>query len=448
MLGLVFILLFFSIYYVKRHSIADAAVNLYLPFFLLFPDFYALRIPHLPDLDFPTAALMPIVAAIVIRRWKQWKFQRTDLWLAIFFGGAYYSETSHSGAANAGLLLFRGLAEGVMPYILGKMVIESDGIRERFARRYVHIVFFIAVLSIWEFRMGRDLFTWAGGTLFGVAAWLSQPRAGFIRIAGPFTGAIMAGSMFSIALLFSLWLGVLDKSRGNEPRIFGIRRSVILSMGAAGGLYMTLSRGPEIGTIFGYLLARIGNAKNMRRTAIITALVIVVAGSIGYFKAKAYTEGDIFSAKTQEQENAIYRRILLESYKPVIEQGGLFGYGVVEKPVVAGQTSIDNAYLYFEITQGKLGLWVFMLIGFEAVLACYQATRRSVLRSDIFFCLSLGGGIAGLMLSLTSVYLGGPMYPLFFLLLGWSQSLRQTQTASVLVPQPVNTRFAFRRVIA
>jgi hypothetical protein len=56
--------------------------------------------------------------------------------------------------------------------------------------------------------------------------------------------------------------------------------------------------------------------------------------------------------------------------------------------------------------------------------------------------------MAGFMLSMTTVWLGPPMYPLFFIMLGWSQSLRQTETVGAIVPQPVNARFAFRRVIA
>jgi hypothetical protein len=82
------------------------------------------------------------------------------------------------------------------------------------------------------------------------------------------------------------------------------------------------------------------------------------------------------------------------------------------------------------------------------LLAVFLAVRRSTQRVDIYFALCVGGGMAGFLLSLTSVYLGGPMYPLFFLLAGWSQSLRQTQSVGVTLPQPVSTRFSFRRVIA
>jgi hypothetical protein len=140
--------------------------------------------------------------------------------------------------------------------------------------------------------------------------------------------------------------------------------------------------------------------------------------------------------------------MLLDQYKPYVEKGGLFGYGVLKRPVVPGMFSIDNAYLNIQLIQGNLGLWMFILLGGESVVAACLAARRSTQRSDIFFALCIVGGMAGFLLALTTVWLGSPMYELFFLMVGWSQSLRQTEQVGVMVPQPVNTRFSFRRVIA
>jgi len=444
----VFLVLFYSIYLIKKRSIADATVNLFLPLFLLIPSFYGLRLPHLPGLDFPSAALIPIAVALLVRHWREWKFQRSDLWVALFFAGSYYSELAHSGASNAGLVFAGNVIKGVLPYILGKMVLEQEGVRERFARRYMHIACFVAVVSIWEFRMGNDLFITAENFIFRTPGIGGQVRGGFVRVAGPFSGAIQAGTLFSIAWLFSMWLGMQDQSRGDDPKYWGLRRSTIRSLAIAGGLLMTLSRGPIIGTILGYLVARIGKAKKMGRTAVITLVLIAIGGTIAYIKIQQYTSADYWSAPTVEQQTAIYRRQLLDNYKPIVEKGGLFGYGVVDRPSVDGQFSIDNAYLFIQVTQGNLGLWTFVLMGMEALLAALLAARRSAQRSDAYFALCMAGGMAGFLLALTSVWLGGSMFSLFFLMVGWSQSLRQTQTVGVLVPQPVNPRFSFRRVIA
>ena len=440
--------LFFTIYYLRRHSIADAVVNVYLLVFLLIPSFYGFRIPHLPGLNFGEAALIPIVIALLARHGREWKFSRADIWMILFFGGAYYSELSHSGSAPAGLIGITDVLEGVLPYILGKMLLEQDGVRERFCRRYVYICFFVAVVSVWEFRMGRDLFITLESTLFSQPDFGGQFRGGFIRIAGSFGGSIQAGTVLSIAWLMSMWLGVLDKSRGNERKHWGLRQSTILSLGIAGGLIMTLSRGPIIGTIVAYFIARVGKAKNMGRTAVITTVLLAVVGTIGVIQLKQYTSGSLFAAKTQEQMNAIYRRLLLDEYKPYIEKGGFFGYGVVDRPVVPGMFSIDNAFLNIQLLQGNLGLWTLMLLGFEALLAAFLAAYRSAQRVDIYFALCMAGGMAGFLLAMTSVWLGPPMFQLFFLLVGWSQSLRETQVAGEMLPLPANSRFSFRRVIA
>ncbi|HEX3469990.1 MAG TPA: hypothetical protein VHT28_02290 [Silvibacterium sp.] len=440
--------MFLSIYQIKKRSIADAAVNVYLPAFLLIPSIYGFRIPHLPGMILSIAALIPIVVTLLARHWREWKFQRTDLWMALFFAGLYYTELSHSGAANAGLISIGGLETGIMPYILGKLLLEQDGVRERFARRYAYICFFVAIISVWEFRMGNDLFVRVEGLLLGFGYVGGQIRNGFMRIAGPFTGSIQAGSVFALAWLFSMWLGVVDKSRGNEPKYLGLRRSTILSIGSAGGLIMSLSRGPMVGAILSLMVARIGKAKNMARTAVITIVLITVGGTFGYFEAQQYTSGTIETAKSQDQGNAIYRRMLLDQYKPYVEKGGLFGYGVIQRPVVPGMFSIDNAYLNIQLIQGNLGLWMFILLGGEAVIAGSLAARRSTEQSDVFFALCIVGGMAGFLLALTTVWLGSPMYELFFLMVGWSQSLRQTESVGVMLPQPVSARFSFRRVIA
>jgi hypothetical protein len=275
-----------------------------------------------------------------------------------------------------------------------------------------------------------------------------QIRGGFVRIVGPFNGSILAGMVLLLGLLFSSWLGFVDGSRGTEKKHFGIKQSWLFFGAIALGLFMTQSRGPWVGAILAYMIARIGRAKKMRRAAIITMLLCAIGGTIGYIKAEQYTAGSIWDAKDIEQENAIYRRELLDNYKPIVEKGGFFGYGVVDWPRVPGQPSIDNEFLFLEITQGKLGFWTYILLAAEAVIAGLRAARRATQRTDVYFALCMLGCVLGLLLTLTTVYMGAQSYPLFFLLMGWSQSLRQTQTATATVPEATAARLRFRRVFA
>ena len=434
---------------IKRHSVSDALINTGLFTLLIIPAIYSMHIPHLPIIGFSDAAMIPIGIAAIAGYWRQWKFTRSDLWLALFLGGLYYAELASTGSANAGLVLFGGIVDAFFPYAIGKLLLEQEGMRERFVRRFVLLLVIVSVLSVTEFRLGTNLFTTFFGVLFpGQRPWLMQIRGGFVRIVGPFNGSILAGMVLLVGLLFSSWLGFVDSTRGVDKKYFGVKQSTLFFGAIALGLFMTQSRGPWVGAVLAYMIARIGRAKKMRQAAIITMLLCAIGGTIGYIKAEQYTAGSIWDAKDIEQENAIYRRELLDNYKPIVEKGGFFGYGVVDWPRVPGQPSIDNEFLFLEITQGKLGFWTYILLAAEAVIAGLRAARRATQRTDVYFALCMLGCVLGLLLTLTTVYMGAQSYPLFFLLMGWSQSLRQTQTATATVPEATRARLRFRRVFA
>jgi len=444
----VFLVLFLTIRWIKKHSVADAAIDVFLPVFLLIPGFYEFRAPHLPSLSFADCALIPITATLVFRHWREWKFRRADLWVTLFFLGSACTELLNSDVGTAGLLFCKTITEGFMPYILGRLLLDQENVRERFLRRFAYIVFFVAVVSVWEFRMGKNLFLTLEGMVLGAHSFAFLVRDGHVRVVGPFVDSIMAGTMFATACIFSIWLAVVQKSRGEERKFLGIKRSTILTIGLAGGIMMANSRGPMLGAALAFIITRIGLSKNVGRAAVVYLSLLTVVGTAGYIRTVQYTQGSIYDAKDRAQEDAIYRRVLLDEYKPYVAAGGLFGYGVVNRPVVPGMFSIDNAYLNIELVQGKLGLWTFVLVGGESILACALAARRSRQRNDLAFALCLAGVIAGIMATITTVWLGYPIYPLFFMLAGWSQSLRQTETVAATVVAPANARFAFRRVIA
>ncbi|WP_446745063.1 hypothetical protein [Silvibacterium acidisoli] len=445
---IVLVALLASIYQIKRYSVIDAVINVWLLCFLMLPEFYSLDIPHLPPLTFAGAALLPILFYIVIFELRKLKLTPADVLLAIFFLGEFYSEASHTTLQNAGLVLVASIRAGAGPYLIGRLIAEQPGVRERLTKRFVLLVLIVSVISVWEFRMGNNLFVSTLNHLFpNEAIFGNQLRGGHVRVAGPYMKAELAGMIFGPALLFAFWLRYVKKLEGDEKKYLRVRKSTIVMLAIAAALYMTISRGPLLGGILGWLIARIGTAKNMKLTAILTAILCIAGGTAGYVKAKAYTAGDLSSAKDQDQENAIYRRMLLDAYKPIVEKGGLFGYGIVNFPKAEGQASIDNHFLYLQVTQGKLGLWTFILLNADVMLMTLLSIRKFKQRIDICFALCIAGGIASILLTITTVYLGGPSYTMLFLLLGWGQSLRPTEVAgAVQAPEPT-ARFRFRRVI-
>jgi hypothetical protein len=438
-----------SIYVISRRSLDDAVIQVFLPVFLIIPGFYSFRLPHLPPIGFADAAIIPIAYIMFRDHLRYWKLQRADVWVVIFILGSAYSEVINDGTSDAVFVLIGNILAGFFPYAIGKLLLERDGMRERFIRQFVNVLAIIAILSLWEFRMGTNLFTTIIGRFFpSHHSWLMQIRGGFVRVAGPFASCILAGVIFLVGWIFSMWVSYVNKMSGNDKKYFGIRSSRLLPLILFAGLFMSQSRGPWIGALFAFVVARVGKAKNIRQTAIVTICFCCIAGGIGYSYAQRYTAGEITDATTIEQENAIYRRQLLDNYKPIIEQGGWFGWGAVDFPKVPGQNSIDNEFLLLQITQGKVGFWSFVLIGMESLIAVITAARRYTQKADLYFYLCIGGTLAGLLLSVSTVYMGAQTFPLFFLLVGWSQSLKQTQTFAAAAPQAASTRFAFRRVFA
>jgi len=145
-----------------------------------------------------------------------------------------------------------------------------------------------------------------------------------------------------------------------------------------------------------------------------------------------------------DQGNAVYRTIMFQNYIPVMEAGGLFGW--VQFPVIDGQTSIDNAYLYFGLTQGYLGAVSFTLMIIDSFISVFLYLRRFTQKQDIAFVFCLGGSILGIAFCIGTVFLTSPVSELIFLMVGWTQSLRTSEPISETLAPAVRARHSFRRV--
>ena len=130
-----------SIIVISQRSIADAVIYVYVPVLLLVPGLYSLLVPHLPPLSFAICAILPIGIALLFVYGSEWRPQRADLWLLLFIGGLVYTEHNHTNFGNAELLLFESLTGAVFPYAIGKLLLEKEGMRERFVRQFVFLLF-------------------------------------------------------------------------------------------------------------------------------------------------------------------------------------------------------------------------------------------------------------------------------------------------------------------
>lgn len=429
-------------------SLTDALINVYLPIFILIPAAYVWDIPHLMVLNPVDAAILPLAVGAIIK--YPWKFQRLDLWLLLFMLEAAFPYAEFLGF-TVGIHRFAELVfTAFLPYVVGKLLLEQPGIRERFLRRLLWLMAFVAVVEVVEFRLGINFFTAIANTISPQhTGAYEQVRGGFLRAQGPFGHAITAGMVFGSAWILALWLGSVDKSnrRNPERRFFGVRPSLVLPWALFGGLLMAWSRGPWMGAALGFAVSRIGYARRVRATALIVILSIAVGGTAAYAYFESYTSVDYWSAGSYEQQTAIYRKELVTAYVPVVAVGGYFGWGEFF-PRVGGQSSIDNEYLFLRLTQGSLGFLLFFLITGEAALALIRSARGSPSKSDFAFALSMLAVFGGILASVLTVSLGVPAYQLFFLFIGWSCSLRQTNESSMAITLPALATESRPRIFA
>jgi len=432
-----------------RKSPESAVIDVLLPALFLVPFAFAMHIPHLPTLTCIDAVLLLIGLASLATRPQLWKFQRADVWVIAFTLAAGYTDFINLGLQTA-LFNFPSLAcEIFFAYVVGKLLIEQGGHREKFAQRLVSMLAAVCVVSVAEFIAKKNIFLMFGRRFQSTGYVPDQMRGRFLRIKGPFAGPEQAGIVLLLGIFLALWLFYLSRSRGSEPKYLGIRRSALLFLGIALGLYMTLSRGPWIGAVAGFLIARVGMVKN-RRMAIVLALALATVGGV-YAKVKTSQLAQISAddmSLDESTSSAYYRTQLYTVYKPVAERGGLFGWSGSGYPRDPHLDSIDNEYILLWVAQGMVGLGLFILIALESMIGIIRAIRKSRQRADISLYYCLGGFLVGLLLVLATVYLTAQGYVLFFMLAGWTQSLRDQSGGAEALSSVVPSRFTFKRVFA
>ena len=456
MQALFIIPMFMSIYYIWRGQIEKAFLNVYLPCTFLMPYYYAVRVPHLPLLSAGDAALLPIGMALLFRPKSRWRFTRMDLWVTIFVAGYAISEVTREYVPKDGMSLWLqdGFVEMFLAYIVGRQVIEPE-LRLETIKRILFLIMIQVPFAFYEFRFGQNPWLNIGRSVFGLydVGWFVQLRGGTARIATSFSGAIVAGMMFMVVASLNFFLMQIYKE--NKTRL-GPRMAILQKYRLPFFLlpilvFMTGSRMPLACTLLVFLIALIPRFKSIR-TGVIVILLVAGTGAVavyGYFER--YTSVSEDAAMDEAQTSAIYRKQLIENYAPILETGGWLGYGQMSHPIVMGQGSIDNGYMLVQLSQGKLGKYVFEIIVFESIFSLALKARRFKSRENLFFTFFMMGALIGLFVSLISVAMGEQTPQVIFLLLGWSQSILDSRpvgagaSAESMLPEP---KFRFRRVIA
>jgi len=340
----------------------------------------------------------------------------------------------------------------LFPYIVGRLLLEP-GLRIATAKRFVSIIVCLMLFGLYELKMGLNPYAIIGEKILGYSAWSVQMRGGVARLATSFSDAELAGIVFAITLTLNWWLVQVNKLNPNSVSLLGPRFSKLERRHVLGGilfgmLFLTQSRGPFLGAALAFTILQIPRFKNTRVASIVIALLLVAGGMALYSYLDRYTSASGDGTTNEQQASAAYRRLLLENYKPIVEEGGWLGWGTLSRPMVKGQESIDNEFLLIQLVQGRLGLILFVLIGADTMLKLILFTWRFRRKEDLFFAFSLLAAMAALWSTIATVYLGEQLPQVAFLLIGWSQSLQEGKdgpTSSVMTADA--DKFRFKRVL-
>jgi O-antigen ligase len=459
-------------------SARKALLSVYLPALLLLPQYYILRLPHLPPISFADAAILPLGIALVFGGMRHWRWAWMDLWVFLFAVCAGVSEALSTEIANGdwtkllspnfavsqrlgtniadgGLMFISGVLTMVLPYMAGKLLIEQEGgqqvMRRKLIGRIVVLLAVVAGLSVFDFLTGKSLWQRLAKPFLGAyqnEVWEPQMRWGFGRISGPYGHAILAGMIFLMGLVYCLWLRSADRRWGSRRLVdvlpFTVRGLTLVAIAA--GLLMTQSRGPWIGVVLALIFALLTRYLPVGKAVIVFAIFCIVSLAAALEYANHYTEKAIRQASTEEQRNAIYRRQLLTNYAPMVMERKVFGWGITTMPAVNGQVSIDNEYLMLAVTEGFTGLAVFLAIVTASAAKLLRMIAQPIEHEDRMLAFAHLAVLIGLMTTLTSVYMGEQVVMLFFLFTGWVQAMRPAVERVQLI-NPLAPQVGFRRVL-
>jgi O-antigen ligase len=421
-------------------SAKAAFFNVYLPVLLLIPDNFRLPIDGLPDPTFSQSAILPIGFAVGWRAIfkREWTFTFLDFCILAFVAWQFISDFHNVGYGDAQNLLFDMVTLAVLPYMCGKALIEPAGLRAQFARRFVWLLFVVSMISIYEFRMGAGLFRPAFMRFFPGqdAGWFTQLRWGFGRIAGPYGHAILMGSILSIAYLLCRWLSQSGQWETHFKWLGEIpfTKPQILTVGLVVGMLMTLSRGPWLGAVCGLVIASIGVSAKPNFALKRAILILAAGGVLFFYGGKAYlsnspppdhlTTGSEKHLTSEVEQSTAYRAELFDKYVDIAMRRPIWGWGRANWPQVPGMSSIDNNYLFIALNTGLVGLALFVGMILIAAARLFHSgfSAMQVDATERSFRFTLLGIVAAITVSTASVFLGSQLYPLLFLILGWTDA--------------------------
>jgi len=430
-------MIFFYVYW--RSSIRSAILHVFIPTLVLIPPYIPFFVGGMAVEPFSLMILF-LGCFGFLRYRDQLHFNVVDGATLCMLGTAFYADY-HYREINVSLysVYFQAVA-AVCPYLIGRTLFERLHLRVEACKIFVCCLAVVGIVCMWEYRMTSNPFTKIAEIVLQHKAQWDQTghlmRLG-PRTEGPYGQAILCATVFALGIFLQLWLHIAGYWRKANHR--NSRWTYVVWASLCIGLLLAQSRGPFIGIGLGLLVGSIGLFKKPARAAAIAFPILLVVGTGLYFVIDSYTDVQYNHVAEQggnlDQQNAAYRRELIATYTPVIEQGGLWGWG---SPLPIGQSygftskqvSIDNEYLRTTVAQGYAGLALLLVVTFWTIIKMLLLVFRTKDRQQRIFYSIIFGICVCYAFTITTVFLGEPVAQLFFLFCGWANTLEETARTS------------------
>jgi len=377
-----------------------------------------------------------------------------DILVVLFAASVGLSEILHAPVLNDGIFsAMNAFVSMVLAYMTGRQLIEPD-LRFATVRRFVILILLDGPPGLYEWKMGQSLYGMFGDRVLGLTTIGEsvQMRGGHGRMGAVFNGSEPGGIAFAMTFCLNAWLVYLRRVKA--PVDLGKALTMLEKYHVPGLLlllyvWLTQARGPLIALASGYIVLQIPRFKNTRLMTIVVAVLLVggYMATSAYFASYANVADNAITS--EQQGSAQYRLVMNEVYAPIAEAGGWTGWSVVGIPHIQGKNSIDNHYLLVHLAWGRLGYILFLLITWENIRILVVRSWQFKALQDRAFVFSMLAAMAVLWITLLTVFLGGQLPQISFLLMGWIQSMvpgKAATSSGAQIAENRNNKFSFRQV--
>jgi len=349
-----------GIYLLTRGMDARQAFLVYfLPILTLIPAYYDTKlISGIPEFTFWSSALIPIIIVWVVNeKMEGYKFSWLDVIIILHVVFIFYAQFEATGYKDAQKIIFREILKRVVPFFMLKAIIGDPKRRIKALMMITGLGAIVSLFMLYDFRFYYNFLDSIIRQLW--PHWVpwdgTMSRYGFKRAAGSFAHPISAGYFFAMTapIAFWLWRQDLFKDKRLGLIIFGLN---VL------GVITSISRAPIAGLLLGAVIIWFGWSRTKSLSGTFLTLIAIIGLSMMVPKFIEYVSVKRSQAQTQDQENAAYRKEMLDNYIEIIAEKPAWGWGRYTFPIVQSQKSIDNEYLFIAITSGLNNLAVYIVL--------------------------------------------------------------------------------------